>query len=76
VARWPAGFISNRLKSVEPVFSPVAGSKKLEFAYDYMNRRVQKKVSTWNGTASPAIPDSDTRFVSAIKKTSCRLLPR
>jgi RHS repeat-associated protein len=51
----------NRLTKVEPASAPVNGSKKLEFAYDYMNRRVQKKVSAWNGTGWNL--DSDIRFI-------------
>jgi RHS repeat-associated protein len=39
----------NRLASAVPT-SPTTGSKKLEFVYDYMNRRVQKKVYTYNGS--------------------------
>ncbi len=39
----------NRLTSVEPE-TPVAGDKKIEYTYDYMGRRVQKVVSTWNGS--------------------------
>jgi hypothetical protein len=34
---------------------------RLEFAYDFQGRRVQKKVSHWNG--GPWTLDSDTRFV-------------
>jgi len=41
----------NRLIRVAPVSSPVNGDKKLEFAYDYMGRRVEKKVYTHNGTS-------------------------
>jgi len=40
----------NRLVLVEPASSPANGDKKLEFAYDYMGRRVQKKVYTHNGS--------------------------
>ena len=32
----------NRLISVAPASSPASGDKKLEFAYDYMGRRVRK----------------------------------
>jgi len=41
----------NRLIRVAPVSSPVNGDKKLEFAYDYMGRRVEKKVYTHNGSS-------------------------
>jgi RHS repeat-associated protein len=37
----------NRLISVRPVSSPFVGSQWLEFVYDYMGRRVQKKIWTW-----------------------------
>jgi hypothetical protein len=39
----------NRLVSAAPTW-PVSGNKKLEFAYDYRGRRVQKQVSTYNGS--------------------------
>ena len=39
----------NRLIAVTPR-TPQAGDQKVEFAYDHMGRRVQKQVSTWNGT--------------------------
>ena len=35
----------NRLISVAPA-SPADGDKKLDFVYDYMGRRIQKKVCT------------------------------
>jgi len=44
----------NRLKTMTMTNvsgTPNAQRKQLEFAYDYMNRRVQKVVSTWSGTA-------------------------
>jgi RHS repeat-associated protein len=51
----------NRLKAVEPM-TPVNGvSKKVEFAYDYMNRRVQKKV--YNRTSGAWVLATDQRFV-------------
>ncbi len=37
----------NRLVSVEPT-TPTNGDKKVEFVYDYMGRRVQKKVYTYS----------------------------
>jgi len=37
----------NRLVSVEPT-TPTNGDKKVEFVYDYMGRRVQKKVFSYN----------------------------
>jgi len=43
----------NRLTCVQSCDpnSPVNGDKKVEFVYDYMGRRVEKKVSTHNGTS-------------------------
>jgi len=41
--------------------TPVNGSQKLDFTYDYLGRRVGKKVSTYSGTAW--VINSDTRFV-------------
>lgn len=40
----------NRLVEVRPA-SPASGDKKVEFNYDYMGRRVQKTVSTYNGAS-------------------------
>ena len=31
--------------------SPVSGDRKVEFVYDFLGRRVEKKVSTHNGTS-------------------------
>jgi RHS repeat-associated protein len=50
----------NRLIGVEPT-TPVNGDKKIEFVYDYMGRRVQKKVFTY--TSNEWILSSDSRFV-------------
>ena len=36
----------NRLIAIEPQ-TPADGDKKLEFVYDYMGRRIQKKVFSW-----------------------------
>jgi RHS repeat-associated protein len=55
----------NRLTKVEPIF-PQADDKRLTFAYDYMGRRVQKKVIPWDATNSVWLddqPDADLRFV-------------
>ena len=52
----------NRLTAVTPV-SPQAGDKKVEFAYDYMGRRIEKKVSVWNENLSP--PDWDDEHAEA-----------
>jgi RHS repeat-associated protein len=35
---------------MSPFLAPVEGSKKLEFKYDYLGRRVEKKVFDWNET--------------------------
>ncbi len=40
----------NRLTSVAPVSQPVSGDQKVEFEYDYMGRRVSKKVSSYDGS--------------------------
>ncbi len=49
----------NRLTQVEPQ-SPITGDTKVTFLYDYMGRRVQKKVYTHSGGWSLS---SDTRYV-------------
>ncbi len=58
----------NRLTEVRPTFPAVtAAAKKVVFAYDYMNRRVRKRVYNWNsGGGSGAwetTPCLDRRFV-------------
>ncbi len=40
----------NRLVRWEPLLF-VSGAKKVEFAYDYQGRRIEKKVYTYNGTS-------------------------
>jgi hypothetical protein len=40
----------NRLISVEPA-TPINGDKKVEFVYDYMGRRVQKKIYSYASSA-------------------------
>ena len=51
----------NRLIRVEPASSPVDGDQKLEFAYDYMGRRVHKSVETYYRRATgPAGPGNTT----------------
>ena len=50
----------NRLIAVEPA-SPVDGEKKLEFTYDYMGRRVNKKVFTY--TSDSWLLTSDSLFL-------------
>jgi RHS repeat-associated protein len=54
----------NRLTTMETQASAVTAGvprQKLEFAYDFTGRRIQKKVSNWNGTTY--ILASDTRFL-------------
>jgi len=41
----------NRLITVEPDATPKNGDKKVEFVYDFLGRRVEKTVSTHNGTS-------------------------
>jgi hypothetical protein len=56
-----------RLIQVERGGPPGEGDEKVEFAYDYLSRRVEKKVSTWNVNLNP--PDWEVtlkrRFVWA-----------
>ncbi|NLX23728.1 MAG: hypothetical protein GXY55_18900, partial [Phycisphaerae bacterium] len=58
----------NRLVAVAPAV-PAAGDKKVVFTYDYMNRRVQKRVFAWNATLNggtgdwEANPEVYQRFV-------------
>jgi RHS repeat-associated protein len=52
----------NRLASMQALSSvPSGAKKKLDFAYDYRGRRIQKIVSTWDGTAYVAA--STNKFV-------------
>ncbi len=44
--KWDA---ENRLIEVSPA-SPVSGSKKVVYTYDYLGRRVQRNVYSWNPT--------------------------
>jgi RHS repeat-associated protein len=50
----------NRLVSIEPA-TPVNGNTKIEFVYDYMGRRVQKKVYSY--TTDSLLLTSDSLFV-------------
>ncbi|GAG23747.1 unnamed protein product, partial [marine sediment metagenome] len=52
------------LSAVTPV-SPQAGDKKVELAYDYMGRRIEKKVYDWNDQAGDweATPSLHRKFV-------------
>jgi len=52
----------NRLINLTSLTNAPAGSKvKLDFAYDAKGRRIQKIVSTWNGSAY--VPQSTNKFV-------------
>jgi len=52
----------NRLISMQSVAGvPAAAKLKVDFAYDQQGRRVQKVVSTWNGSAY--VPQYTNRFV-------------
>ena len=55
----------NRLIAVEPAGTPAAGDRKLEFAYDYMGRRVRKEVFAWDDGAGDwaATATTDLKFV-------------
>ena len=54
--------VENRLMTMEALATvPTAARKKLDFTYDALGRRIQKKVSTWNGSAYVAA--STNKFV-------------
>jgi RHS repeat-associated protein len=54
----------NRLTSVEALPTvPTEAKLRLEFAYDYMARRIQKKVYGWNVSAGGYQLQSTTKFV-------------
>jgi len=52
----------NRLTTVVPR-SPSAASKKLVFTYDYMGRRVRKRVYSYSAGAWNSTPTTDRKFV-------------
>jgi RHS repeat-associated protein len=52
----------NRLIQVQPV-SPVNGDKKVVSDYDYMSRRVRKRVYTYSGGSWGSNPTVDRRYV-------------
>jgi len=54
----------NRLTLVEPL-APLDGDKKLTFAYDYLGRRVEKKVFVRTGGQWPANANEVRRFLWA-----------
>ena len=52
----------NRLVSMQAISTvPSGAKKKLDFTYDYQGRRIQKIVSTWNGSAYVAA--STNKFI-------------
>ena len=52
----------NRLVSLQSLSSAPSGSKlQLAFSYDWQGRRIQKSVSTWNGTRY--VPQSTTTYI-------------
>jgi len=56
----------NRLVSCETTAAAVAAGvpkQRLEFAYDWIGRRIQKVVKSWNTTTSSYQVSSDTRFL-------------
>jgi RHS repeat-associated protein len=54
--------VENRLLAMEGLsLVPTAARKKLEFTYDVYGRRIQKKVSAWNG--SSFVAQSTNKFV-------------
>ena len=61
VYTWDA---ENRLTSMTAIAAaPVTAKRKLEFAYDYMGRRIEKKVYDWNVGTSAYVLATTTRFV-------------
>lgn len=54
----------NRLVAMEAIATvPVEARQRLEFAYDWMGRRIQKRVYTWNTTTSAYQLLTTTKFV-------------
>ncbi len=42
----------NRLVRVAPASSPASGEKKVTYAYDYMNQRVERIATDWDPSAN------------------------
>jgi RHS repeat-associated protein len=63
--RWTYGWdAENRLVSMEAIASvPLEAKRRLEFSYDCMARRIQKKVYGWNVAISAYQLQSTTKFV-------------
>jgi hypothetical protein len=57
--------VENRLIRVSPGNSPQASAQKVEFAYDYLGRRIEKAVYDWDDQAEEweAEPTEVRRFV-------------
>jgi RHS repeat-associated protein len=54
----------NRLVSMEAIAGvPVTAKRRLEFAYDWMGRRIQKKIYDWNPLTSSYILEAPMSFV-------------
>jgi RHS repeat-associated protein len=54
----------NRLIAMESIASvPVEAKSKLEFAYDFMGRRLEKKIYSWNVSTSTYALQGTTKFV-------------
>lgn len=54
----------NRLVSMEAIVSvPAEAKQRLEFVYDWMGRRIEKKVSSWNVGIGTYLLQSTTKFV-------------
>jgi len=54
----------NRLTAAYPA-SPRTGDQKVEFRYDYLNRRIQKKVFDWTASGWSSTPSLERRYVWA-----------
>src|SRR5688572_29073516 len=55
----------NRLTQVAAISSVPSGAKrKLQFAYDHVGRRVEKKVFDWNGSSYNASPSTHIKFAN------------
>ncbi len=64
--RWQYGWdAENRLISMTAITAaPIAAKKRLEFAYDFVSRRIQKKIYNWNAGNSSYQLASVTKFIN------------
>lgn len=64
--RWQYAWdAENRLASMEALPNvPAEARMRMEFAYDYLGRRIQKKVSVWNVQAAAYQLQSVTKFIN------------